>query len=194
MPHAKHAKIVLQHVLYVPACGTNNLLSIIQLMRKRVNFNFKLDGATARLGSVLVYEAPLMNSLFLLKVTAASVSKASVVIDDPPNSTPRSAPEISEAYSNIRVMVDDEDIHFWYARIGHLSLRAIQRLPNTVRGIQLHAESPSTCTCEACIMGKMLQKPFQPLNSEDKANTRLLELINSDVIGPMETQNMHGKR
>jgi hypothetical protein len=28
-PNAKPAKIVLQHVLYVPTCGTNNLLSII---------------------------------------------------------------------------------------------------------------------------------------------------------------------
>ena len=33
-PNAKPTKIVLQHVLSVPACGTNNLLSIIQLMRK----------------------------------------------------------------------------------------------------------------------------------------------------------------
>jgi len=53
-PNAKPAKIVMQHVLHVPACGTNNLLSIIHLMRKGVNFDFKLDGATASLGSVLV--------------------------------------------------------------------------------------------------------------------------------------------
>jgi hypothetical protein len=31
-PIAKPAKIVLQHILYVPACGPNNLLGIIQLM------------------------------------------------------------------------------------------------------------------------------------------------------------------
>jgi len=39
-------------------------------------------------------------------------------------------------------------------------------------------------------MGKMFRKPFQP--SEDKAKTRLLVLIHSDVIGPMQTQTMHG--
>jgi len=91
-PNAKPVKIILQHVLYVPACGTNNLLSIIQLMRKGVNFDFKLDGATASPGSVLVYEAPLINSLFVLRpsTTSALVSKASVVVDDPPSSTPRS--------------------------------------------------------------------------------------------------------
>jgi hypothetical protein len=53
-PNAKPAKIVPQHLHYVPGCGTNNLLSIIQLMRKGVAINFNLDGATVRLGSVLI--------------------------------------------------------------------------------------------------------------------------------------------
>ena len=41
-------------------------------------------------------------------------------------------------------------------------------------------------------MGKMFRRPF--LTSEDKAKTRLLELIHSDVIGPMQTQTMRGYR
>jgi hypothetical protein len=140
----------------MPACGTNNLLSIIQLMRKGVNFDFKLDGATVSLGSVLVYEALLINSLFVLKASAASVSTASVAIDDPPSTTPSttpsaklsttpsSVPQTSEAYSNIWPVVDDKDIPVWHARLGRLSLPAIKRLPNAVRGIQLHPKSPST--------------------------------------------------
>ena len=71
-------------------------------------------------------------------------------------------------------------------------LPAIKRLPNAVRGIQLHAKSPSTCTCEACIMGKMFRKPFQP--SEDKTKTRLLELIHSDAIGPTQPLMMRSYR
>jgi hypothetical protein len=133
----KPAKIVLQHVLYVPACGTNNLLSILQLLRKGVNFDFKLDGATASLGSVLVYEAPLIKSLFVLKTTSASVSKASVAVDDPPSTTPISV--ISEAYSTIPPAVDDKELLVWHARLGRLSLPAIKRLLNAVRGIQSHA-------------------------------------------------------
>jgi len=197
-PNAKPANIVLQHVLYVPACGTNNLLSIIQLMRIGVNFNFKLNGATASLGSVLVYEALLINSLFVLRASKslASVSKASVAVDDPPSTTPSttpsSIPETSEAYSNIRSADDDKNILVWHASLGHLFLPAIKRLPNAVRDIQLHPNSPSTCTCEACIMGEMFRKPFQPL--QDKAKTQLLELIHSDVIEPMQTQTMHGYR
>jgi len=61
-PSEKPAKILLQHVLYVPACGANNLLSIIQLMRKRVNIEFHLDRAIASLRSLLVYQASLINS------------------------------------------------------------------------------------------------------------------------------------
>jgi hypothetical protein len=68
-PNAKPAKIVLQDVLYVPAYGTNMLLNIIQLMRKGVNFDIKLNGATASLPSVLVYGAPLIISLFLLRAS-----------------------------------------------------------------------------------------------------------------------------
>jgi hypothetical protein len=41
-------------------------------------------------------------------------------------------------------------------------------------------------------MGKIFWKPFQP--SEDKGKTRLLELIHSHVIGPMQTQTMRGYR
>ena len=191
-PNAKPAKIVLQHVLYVPACGTNNLLSIIQLMRQGVNFDFNLDGAMASLGSVLVYEAPLINSLFGLKISATSpsISKASVEIDDALSSTP----EISEAYSNIRHAVDDQDVLVCLACIGQLDVAAIERLPNTVRGIKLHAKFPSTCTWEASIMGKMFRNPMQPLCLEDNAKTRRLELIHSDVIGPMQTQMMCGYR
>ena len=40
----------------------------------------------------------------------------------------------------------------------------------------------------------MFRRPLQALTSEDKVNTRLHELIHSDVIGPMQTQTMRGYR
>jgi len=43
-------------------------------------------------------------------------------------------------------------------------------------------------------MGKMFQKPFQHFCLEEKAKTRLFELIHSDVIGPTQTQTMRGYR
>jgi hypothetical protein len=193
-PSAQSAKIALQPVLYVPASGANNLRSIILLMQKGVNFDFNLDVATASIGSVRVYEAPLTKSLFVLRTstTWASVSKASVAVDDPPDTAPSSVPKISKPYANIWRVVDDKDILVWLACLGHLSMPAIKRLPNAVRGIQLHAKSQSTWACEACIMGKIFRRPFQP--SEDKTKTRLLQLIHSNVIRPMQTETMHSYR
>jgi len=75
-PIAQHAKIVMQHVLYVPASGMNNLISIIHLMRKVVTFNLKLNGAMSSFGLVLVDDAPLFNSLFMLNASAALFIKA----------------------------------------------------------------------------------------------------------------------
>jgi len=141
-PCGKPAKIVLQHVLHVPVCGTYNLHSIIQLMRKGVNIQFNLDGAIASLGSVLVYQAPLINSLFILR-TYPSTASTSMVFDT------LIQVENTEIYSGIWQKVDEKDILVWHARLGHLSLPVIMRLPNTVKGIQLHARSPSACSCEA---------------------------------------------
>jgi hypothetical protein len=154
-PNAKPAKIVLQHVLHLPGCSTNNLLSIIQLMRKGFNLDFILDGATASVESVLVYEAPLINSLFILRAstTLPTASKASVAVDDPTSTT--LIYEISETSSNISPAVDDKDILVWLAHLGHLSLPAIKQLPNSVRDIQLHPNSASTCACEVCIVGRI---------------------------------------
>jgi hypothetical protein len=188
-PNAKPVKVTLQHVLYVPACGTNNLLSVIQLMKKGVRFDFTLDkGAVATVGSTLVYQASLINDLFMLRTFPIKTSKASVAVLDVPNPVA----EDSKVYSNIRQTANEQDIFVWHARLGHLSLPAIKRLPSIIKGIQLHSKSPSECVCEACIMGKMFRKPFQSLKPKDKVKSRPLELIHSDVIGPMQTQTMSG--
>jgi hypothetical protein len=50
--------------------------------------------------------------------------------------------ENTEIYSGIWAKVDEKDIVVWLAHLHHLSLPAIKRLPNTVKGIQFHARSP----------------------------------------------------
>jgi len=78
-PSAKPAMILLQHVLYVHGCGTNNHLRIIQLMRKGVNFELNFNGAIASLGSVLVYQPPLINNKFIIR--ASPSTSTSMVFD-----------------------------------------------------------------------------------------------------------------
>jgi len=197
--NAKPGNIVLQHVLYVTACATNNLFSIIELLWKGVNFDLTLDGATASLGSVHIYDAPIMTSMFVLgtSTTSASGLKATVVVHDQlsstpsatssttPSSTSSSAPKLFESYSNIEHAVDEMNILVWYARLGRLSLAAVTRLPNTVKGIRLHPKRPLTSTCEATIIDTMLLKPFLSVGLDDNGKTQLLESFHSDVVGAM---------
>jgi hypothetical protein len=38
----------------------------------------------------------------------------------------------------------------------------------------------------------MFWRPFDPVTSKDKAKTRLLDVVHTDVIGPMQTETIRG--
>ena len=64
---------------------------------------------------------------------------------------------------------------------------------NKVSGIKLsprpvHGES----LCEGCIVGKMQRKPFKSVKHEQ--STKKLELIHSDVCGPIQVDSIGGSR
>jgi len=115
--NAKPVKVILQHVLYVPACGTNNVLSVIQLMKKGVQFDVTLEkGAIATFGSALVYHAPLINDLFMLRAIPIKTSVAALNTPNPAaKDTPNPVAEVSKVYSNIRQTADEKDILLWHA-------------------------------------------------------------------------------
>ena len=177
-PSAKVANIVLQHVLYVPPCSTNNPRSIILLMQNGVNNEFNLDRAIASFKSTLICQAPLINSLFIHRTSPSTSTLPDLVEFDTLNHVDNTG-----IYSGIRQKVNKKAILVWHACLGHLSQPAIQRLSNSLNGIQLDARSPLACSCEACITRTMFQRPCQPLTSEDTSKTRLLELIHSDLLG-----------
>jgi hypothetical protein len=188
-PGMKPAKITLQNVLYIPECGKNNLLSVTQLIKKGAKFELTAGGTTISIGSTVVCHASINNGLFMLRAMSSVPTSipTSVVLAS-------SSEGADKACSSIQEVVDDKHILTWHTRLGHLSLPAIKRLPSIVSGIQLHSKGPSKCVCEACIMGKMFRQPFKAAKPEDKVKSRLLELIHSDVIGPMPTPTMRGFR
>jgi hypothetical protein len=92
--------------------------------------------------------------------------------------------------------MNSKDILLWHARLGHLALPAIKHIvaKNIAKGIEIHAKSPTSCVCEACILGKLSRKPFKPLEREARRKYKLLELIHSDIVGPMQTATKQGAR
>ena len=77
--------------------------------------------------------------------------------------------------------------YLWHLRLGHISLDRIKRL---VRDGPLQASAiGSLPTCESCIEGKMTKRPF---SDKGRRATELLELVHSDVCGPLNQQARGG--
>lgn len=80
----------------------------------------------------------------------------------------------------------------WHQRLGHLNIRDL--LDSTSKGRILGTNSltqPPNWKCETCIKGKMSQLPF-PNKSERKSE--LLELIHTDICGPMRVDSYGGAK
>ena len=58
-------------------------------------------------------------------------------------------------------------------------------------GIKLSTTSKLSF-CEGCVEGKLQRKPFKPLTH--KQSKRKLELVHSDVCGPLQTESIGGSR
>eukprot|EP00171_Calliarthron_tuberculosum_P004153 IDg4153t1 len=81
----------------------------------------------------------------------------------------------------------------WHERLAHINFSGISSMVknNVVRGIQLTTSNSKPC-CIGCIMGKS-DRTAIPKASNRKTKS-LLELVHSDVIGPIETESIGGAR
>lgn len=77
--------------------------------------------------------------------------------------------------------------------MGHLNFRNLVRASKdgAIRGIDVqdNVENPD---CEICIKGKMTRPPFQKESNTRK--TRKLELIHTDICGPMRVSSNGGSK
>lgn len=95
--------------------------------------------------------------------------------------------------------LNDEDtrllhsFQLWHKRMGHLCSYDMNQLKNgRADGIQYKAVDKEPCV--ACIEGKQARKPFAVAVDKPKSTRSLLELIHSDVCGPMSEKSFQGKR
>ncbi|MCO5572507.1 hypothetical protein L7F22_026262 [Adiantum nelumboides] len=82
-----------------------------------------------------------------------------------------------------------QDAELWHARFGHVgygSLMTLQR-HNMVHDLSL-LEMPPRHVCEGCVLGKMHKFAFSQDGSVRA--TRKLQLVHSDVCGPMRTPSL----
>jgi hypothetical protein len=77
-------------------------------------------------------------------------------------------------------------IQLWHQRMAHLSPSNIEKLECMVDGVTLSGEPDTVHTCEACVLAKARNHVH---NHAIEPGTRKLELLHSDLMGPMNLKS-----
>lgn len=73
----------------------------------------------------------------------------------------------------------------WHRRMGHLNIQSLMKLNQLATGISVHEEKCDDC--QVCPMGKQARTKF---NKEGSRASGLLEVVHSDICGPMQETSL----
>ena len=158
--------IVLKDCFYVPSFK-RNLISVACLINDGYTVSFNKSVAIQKNKSFIV-RGTLVNNLYVIKPKMRSLLNTEVVRKN------AKASHSNEAY-------------LWHLRLGHINQERIGRLVkdgllNSLQEIQLPQ-------CESCLEGKMTKRPF---GAKGRRVVQLLELVHTDVCGPMNVSARGG--
>lgn len=83
--------------------------------------------------------------------------------------------------------------HTWHRRVGHRDPDVLKKMDadDLVSRFKL-SDCGVRMTCECCLKGKLSRKPFVPV--VERKSKRPLDLVHTDLCGPMETFTPSGNR
>lgn len=82
-----------------------------------------------------------------------------------------------------------DDMLLWHRRMGHLNEQSLKTLRKLVSGVAF--PDSSVLPCAICLQGKHHRQPFSKTGSRA---SEVMELIHSDLCGPMEEESLGGSR
>ncbi|CAI5714033.1 unnamed protein product [Peronospora farinosa] len=85
----------------------------------------------------------------------------------------------------------DSNYDLWHARMGHLNKDALEKTQRVTTGIPI-TNFKTKALCSGCLKGKQTVTQF-PSHSQTKTS-RVLELVHTDVMGPMKTRSKGGAK
>jgi hypothetical protein len=173
LPDGKTETIILQEVVHLPE--SFNLISLSQIMDKDVkvelvnHYGLNLYNRHGK----LIATAPQVDGLFVLDHLRERELTEYTDIDD--------SCLLALLTTGHASRHDAEKRMLWHRRLAHVGLKALEILPKVV------ADAPTMtvkCDCKSCIKCKSARKPFTPTTSRA---TDPLQLVHSDICGPLET-------
>lgn len=158
-------EITLSDILCVPDLAVN-LLSVSQICKKGHKVVFMSEACK-------VYNVQT-NELVAMGYQSNGLYKLEMV-DEPKACAVKSSGEFN----------------IWHRRLGHMNFDNMKRLRSMVTGLDFKNERTSTTPCVPCIEGKHQRFPFK---SKGSRATKVLDLVHSDLCGPMENVSIGGSK
>lgn len=90
--------------------------------------------------------------------------------------------------SHALVHLDISSSELWHRRYGHLHYKILPSLSQMVKGIP-NLKEDLEGVCKGCGLGKNVNKPFTSIDTRSK---EILDLIHSNVCGPMAKNSLGG--
>ncbi|UYV74507.1 hypothetical protein LAZ67_11003722 [Cordylochernes scorpioides] len=165
--HGEPILLKLENVLFVPGLK-GNLISVSTCTEKSFFVKFMREKAEIvnPLRKICI-EAYKRNGLYILRQTKYAKTQFT------------------------RMCIDKNSSEIWHNRFGHLNFDGLKKLQreNLVNGLP-KGEFKSITSCETCIRGKQTRLPFPEVSLTK--STEPLQLIHSDICGPMRTKSYGG--
>lgn len=157
-------KIIIKDVLLVPELDFN-LLSVRKLDLNGFTIVFKDGEGTILMNNEVIAVAYLRHKLYEISFSS----------------------ETDKA--NICKIEKGTDL--WHKRMGHISEGGLMKLKNIVDGINIDSKKEATQICSYCIEGKQTRLPH--VHERTRA-TRPLQLVHSDLFGPVSPKSYDDKK
>jgi len=88
----------------------------------------------------------------------------------------------------ISAVDDEESVELWHRRLGHISEKGLNFLSN--KNLLPGIKSAALRKCSHCLAGKQNRVAFR--SSPPSRKSGILDLVHSDVCGPMKTKSLGG--
>jgi len=165
-------KCILNDVLLVPSIPIN-LISVSMLEAHGFYINSK-DGYNVyrRSDDFLAMTTTKMGGLYLLDQTRDN--------------------EFGMIASMEEQALIRSDIQTWHDRLGHIGMDRLKQIQSMVTGMKVDGKTGNILECKTCHLGKSHRRPIHGLQRERA--TEPLELVHSDLTGPMKEATFSGGR
>nr|CCA16693.1 hypothetical protein ALNC14_028360 [Albugo laibachii Nc14] len=161
-------RVTIHDVLYVPDLD-RRLLPIPALVSRGLMITFGKHWCDIISGTKRIIRVQRSRNMYMLEgLVGTSQSIASVA----------------------SLRVSKQNLSLWHARLGHLHINQIQQLQQCVSGIYVnellgHDVYGDEDVCAGCAKGKAPVNPFNKIKNKEYSTADVLEIVHSDIMGPM---------